>query len=150
MHQRSRTGEASGYTPIELLVVLTILGFVALSAPALLSKALPGFTAKTAAARLASDLRSARVNALQENREQSVAFDRDKSSHTIGDRHVTLPGGVAWLIEDGTGRAPTSNAFVLAFYPDGSSSGATITLNFHGRLFRVTDHWLTGQVTSDD
>ncbi len=149
MPQRSQIGEA-GYTLVELLIVLAILGFVALSAPALISKAQPSFAAKTAVARLASDLRAVRNSAIEENSEKTVVFNVVNNSYDARTRHAVLPSGLSWEFTDAAGRAPSINPFTVAFYPDGSSSGATITLRFHGRTFRVVDHWLTGKVATDE
>jgi general secretion pathway protein H len=147
-HQQSPTGEL-GFTLLELLVVLAIMTLALAAAPALLSKARPGVAAQVAVQRLGNELRTARAAAVEQDREVDLILDVVSRAYATPDnRTVRLPDGLAWNIADGA-LAP-SKKIVIAFYPDGSSSGGTIDFSFRDRTYRIVDHWLTGRVSIDE
>jgi general secretion pathway protein H len=112
-----------GFTLIEMLVVLTILGLAA----AIAAKALGGpdrLGDPTAAARIEAAIAAARAEAHRSG--QAVALD--PNSLTAGARVVGAP-------------FPAGDR--LLFHPDGSSSGGTLLLDERPLL---TVDWLSGQV----
>src|SRR5580704_14736597 len=75
----SRTGD-DGFTLVEMLVVLAIIGLLFLALPVLLSAGRPGLEAKAAARALAHDLMAARQKAIFENIETDVALNEAAGS----------------------------------------------------------------------
>ncbi len=143
MTWRSRTGQrastSAGFTLIEILVVLVILG-LALSIVA-------GFVPTGHATRdlasgtdtLANTLRLARARAIA--RQQPVLF-----SITAGG-HGYAVDGVAHALPPAL-TAAMAGAPVIRFAADGSSSGGAIRLAAGGQMRSLRVDWLTGRVSS--
>lgn len=150
----SRTGKraaADGFTLLELLVVLVILGLTVALAVPVFSRAMPGVEAKAAARDVAAMLRAARSLAIAENREITVAVDLDRRTVELaGAQSRTVPAGIGIglytaaeeLIDRGAGR--------IRFYPDGTSTGGRVRLSAGERKYDVLVDWISGNVRIDD
>jgi len=138
-----------GFTLIEVIVVLGIIAMIAMLAAPRLGSLGPGLKLRAAAEELRGDIRRIRNTALRENRETVLMVDLN--SESWGDVRSR------W-----TGQAPagTELAMVIArqeqlsdteggvrFYPDGSSTGGTVTLTRGDRALRVTVDWFDGSVS---
>jgi general secretion pathway protein H len=122
----------AGFTLLELLVVLAIAGLLASLVPSLMSAALPGTKLKIASRDLATVLRNSRSMAVSQGHKVEIRARDD----------IDLE---AFVAAPHTGSFP-SDRFRIRFHPDGSSSGAAITLR-QGRLAYTVDvEWLMGNV----
>jgi general secretion pathway protein H len=150
----SRAGDgrlATGFTLLELLIVLAILGLTTALAVPMFSRAMPDLQAKAAARDVAAMLRSARSLAITENREVTVAVDLDRHSVDLaGVRSETVKPGIGLdlysameeLIDRGAGR--------IRFYPDGTSTGGRVGLSTATHRYEVIVDWISGGVMIDD
>lgn len=149
---RSRAGEnASGYTLVELLVVLTLIGLLVAAAPAVISAARPGTQLRALAYDLADALRAARSAAILNGAEFSVVIDLDnKTVVAAHDKHLRpFPSDIA-LEFFGPRSAQNGSLAEFRFYPDGSSSGGTVRLTLGAQSHTVTDHAFTGRIAIDE
>jgi general secretion pathway protein H len=127
---------AAGFTLLEMLVVLAVLA-LALALVAGGGAPRPAVQARAAADRVAAALRTARGQAILQDRQVTVALDAPGHALRVGrDAPLRLPPTL-----DLTG-PPT-----IRFAPDGSSSGGRIVLAGGGRQIAVTVDWLTGRVS---
>ena len=140
----------AGFTLVELLVVLVIMGLITAIAAPYFGRLAPRLEARATAREVVSVLRSARGLAIRDNREVAVVVDLEDRFMAIGaDRRlefgprmgVRLLTGTAELIDGGSGR--------IRFYPDGTSTGGRVTVSDDGRDYDVRIEWLTGRVTVD-
>jgi len=116
-----RNRGATGYTVIELAVVLAILGLALTMAVPLFARHLTGAALDAANSQVRAALRGARSTAIAEDR--AVVFQGDSGGGYWLDRqHFTLPAV--------SGSAPAQiavgNAGRITFYPSGGSSGGRI------------------------
>src|SRR5262245_62430439 len=77
----SPAGTEGGFTLLELLVVLAILGLTVALAVPVFNRVMPGLELKAAARTVAAAMREARGIAVSSNREVAVTID--VSSHTL-------------------------------------------------------------------
>jgi general secretion pathway protein H len=140
-----------GFTLIEVIVTLALLGF----ALALVVRYKPpwssGLGLEATAAELASGLRLARSEAIASN--QSVAFDLDVKGHRyrvgVGTER-RLPANLSIELMTIAGEQLVPGSGDIRFHPDGSSTGGRITLAAGQRRMAVGVDWLTGRISVAD
>jgi len=121
--------------------------------------AMPGARLRAEVHDLAVTLRDARNRAISGSRETFIRIEPDAARYVAdNERAVELSSGTAVdampFAGSDTGRRrrldPTDEPYVVTFYPDGSSSGATIEIGNRSGRFRVEVDWLTGRVTAGE
>jgi general secretion pathway protein H len=147
MRAAEPTSGEGGFTLLELLVVLAIMGLLIAATPAIIAAARPGRDALAVTRALAENIRTARAIAVRENRMTAFALN---NGHT-----VTLPAGPSYDIPASvpvrmvrTREGQPGNRIV--FYPDGSATGSLLLIGSAGHQHRILVHWLTGRVAVDD
>jgi general secretion pathway protein H len=161
-----RQSSHSGFTLLELLVVLAIAGLLMSIVPSMISGAVPGVKLRMESRELAVVLRQSRNRAIARGDTIDVIIDLDSPGYIVENREPhELPAGInvnarkTLALESGTPRSSNGQIplgkFRLRFYADGSSSGAVITLRRKTLAYTVTVDWLFGSVlmssgTADD
>src|ERR1700722_8793706 len=129
-----------GFTLVELLVVLAIIGLsLAIAAP-FLANHVTGASLNSAAGEIRAALRQARSTAIAEDR--SVVFQGDPSGGYWLDRgHFTLPlmSGAQPL------RVATIGGARISFFASGGSSGGRILVSSGGGRREIAVDTLTGR-----
>ena len=140
---------ASGFTLLEIMVVMVIAGLMIALVPPLFSSAVSGTKLKGSARDLAIVLRETRSKAIIHNTEQLVHLDLKEPRYRVGNGKIqALPENVDIAVEVVTGaRIDETAKHVLRFFPDGSSSGELITLSGGNRAYYLQLNWLTGSIT---
>lgn len=139
-----RADRARGFTLIEVLVVLVILGLVGglvlLRGP----QRSAALDMRQATGTVAAAMRVARSQAIASNRPIPVRLE--PRSVRIGDADPRpLPPGITAALTGSAAVGP-----VVLFRPDGSSSGGTVSLTGGSRTAIVGVNWLTGRVAVAD
>jgi general secretion pathway protein H len=144
---------------LELVVVLVLLGIIAVLVAPGLGGSLENAKLKAAGRELLAALRVQRSEAIAQGRIITLRFSGDESSYRIDGESVRLAEGLSVVYQAATGAAiegVQSSAFLLntalpgtgnndlAFYPDGSSSGALLQLRLGEGLRYIRIDWLTG------
>ena len=141
-----RRRAAAGFTLLELLVVLLIVGLIASFVPLAFRNLLPDLSVKSAARALAADLRSARSLAIDRNRSTAVDLREGTVVTRNGDltteHELSDEFDVQFTADGDRGRVRGG----LLFYPDGSSNGGRFVVADETRAYLVIVEWLTGDV----
>jgi general secretion pathway protein H len=126
-----------GFTLIEMLVVLAILGAALAVTVAALPQRGGGVDLAAAADGVASALRLARARAVAAGHPVAFALAGDGRSYTVESRTQPAPPAVQFSM---TG--PTA----IRFDPGGGSSGGGVRVTGPHRALEVRVDWLTGRV----
>ena len=146
----------SGFTLLELLVVLAIASVLATLVRPMFGAALPGTQLKADTRALLADLRARRSSAIGNGQQATLVFCA-KSGHYLGGKEqlTQLARGTEMAISGAAESAPGENSpcepalddieYRVSFYPDGSSNGARIVLHRPNAAYAIDIDWLTGQ-----
>ena len=141
-----------GFTLLELLVVITIMALVIGVTSARYSGSNPAVKLKAESRQLVSHLRHTRVRALSESRILSVSIVDGGQAYQVdpGAKIVSLSAPIVMTLHPLT-HGPKFSADSISFYPDGSSSGGSVTLSTTAGEStsneKVDVNWITGEVS---
>ncbi len=145
---RPAPASQSGFTLIELIVVLAIAGFIMAVVPPLIARAIPGVELKGAARQLAGGLRFARSYAIRSRKEALLTLDLEKKLYRVTGRTraYAIPKGIDVALLTAESETDTTQSGSIRFYPTGGSTGGRVTLSIGERSYDVDVDWLTGRV----
>ncbi len=142
-----RLSSNKGFTLLELLIVITIVAFMA----TLVGVKLHGrerTDLESVARTLVTDLRYVRSRAMVNNIDTEISFDVSANSYVSRqakiDRSLPETMTVRLTVDQ---RDIDGSRGKIVFYPDGSSSGGEVHLSKDGRGMEVATTWLNGYVT---
>lgn len=144
---RATTAEAAGFTLLEILVVLAILGFALALVVGYKPPWSRGFDIRTTAAELAMQMRLARSEAIASNRPVALELDLRGHRYQVGTaRPQLLPKRLSLQLLTIAGQRKGADIGSIRFNPDGSSTGGRIMLADGSQRIVVGVDWLTGRV----
>jgi general secretion pathway protein H len=132
--RRDAAPASAGFTLIELVVVLAIVGMALAMAVPLVGKRLPGAALAVATTEIRDALRSARSTAIAQDRPVVFRGDAgggywlDRRHYALGDTRVTTEGGTR-----------------IAFFPSGGASGGRIVLTSTAGRHEIVVDAVTGR-----
>jgi general secretion pathway protein H len=146
-----RISRSAGFTLIEMIVVLAILGLTLAMVSSYRSPWSRTLSAEGAASQLAADLRLARSQAIASNRSVVVSVDLAGHQYRVGAWAVRqIPGELRIELLTMANERESNHVADIRFNPDGSSTGGRIVLVDDRRKIDVGIDWLTGRVSIAD
>ena len=129
-------GAADGFTLIETIVVLVILGLALTIVAGFVPRRNTTLELSAATSRVTGALRLARSRAMTESRPVSFGADQDGHGFRVDNVRVTLGALVTVVMARRE----------IVFAPDGSTSGGSLQLLVGGHRRVIEVDWLTGRV----
>jgi general secretion pathway protein H len=143
-----RADPRSGFTLIEMLVVIAILGLTLALVGISLKPVSPATRARAAAQEISGALRAARSAALMSDRSIFFTLDLSPPGYRWGSQpQRPLPGDVSLGLLTGRDLVGSKTEGRIRFDPDGGSTGGRVSINGGGQLWWVGVDWLSGRVS---
>ena len=139
----------AGFTLIEIMVVLMVMGVVAaMVVPMMLGTGVSTTALRSAAREVAAGLRLARSEAVAHRRETVLTLDLSDRSFVVDrdPRRHALPHELELKLYTAQRDLVSESVGAVRFFPDGGSTGGRVTLASGDRKFDVDIDWLTGRV----
>jgi general secretion pathway protein H len=130
-----RTASRSGFTLIEMIVVIAVMALVAGLVMVKQPWHSEGLSKDATLRALVDAMRLARSRAIAQDRAVTV---------TTGPRGFSVDGGSLWVVPPEEALTPSR----VVFMPDGGSTGGTVILVAGESKIAVDVNWLTGRVRS--
>ena len=125
MRRWSQPRGHSGFTLVELLVVMALLALVVGLVATSLSRSISGAESRVAARKIVAALRYTRTQAILQKTETVFMVDTEERSYQAPDRNeVVLPEGIDVLLTTARSELTSETAGGIRFFPDGGSTGA--------------------------
>lgn len=135
----------TGYTLLELLVVIALMALLALSAPTLYARIVPQFQVRQYANEIAYKLRELRREAIDEGEEKSIIYSSGAERVFDIETSFSLAGDVT-VVFDPTSPWNTASTETITFYPSGASNGGSFQISKDEISAEVTVDWMSGAV----
>lgn len=143
----ARSGSCSGFTLVELLAAITIVGMIlAASVPATV-RFYESMQYRQAIRDVVTTLAAARLQAVSTGRAQDVALNPETKVLRLNNDTLQLPENFSILMHSAreVNRAAEG---VIRFYPEGGSSGGEIEIaQPNGSGAKISVDWLAGRAT---
>lgn len=137
---------ASGFSLVELLVALAIVGLVMAAAVPASARFYDSLQRREAIRETRNLFLVARERALSSGRVQDVMVKPNERRIWLGDKEIILPEGQVLTVH-GAAELNRARVGVIRFYPDGSSSGGGVDIAAsNGGNTRISVDWLIGRV----
>lgn len=146
------SAKSKGFTLVELLVVLIVIGLLVSLAPIALHRAIPSLELRTTTRELAAALRNTRGVAIRDNRETALTLDVDANWYRLDGRkdEREIPSDIELKLLTATVELEGEGAGRIRFFPDGTSTGGQITLARDDDTYYILIDWLSGRVEIAD
>lgn len=146
------TARPNGFTLVELLVVLTVIGLIIALAPIAMTGAMPSLELRTTTRELAAALRNTRSTAIRDNREMALTLDVEAGWYRLDGRkgEQTINPEIEIKLLTATIEVENEGVGRIRFFPDGTSTGGQITLARGGDTYYIIVDWLSGRVQVAD
>lgn len=143
--------QQSGFTLIELVAVIILLG-IALSVASLsFSKSLSSAKVEAASRDLVAALRYTRGQAIVKGKEATFDLDLASNSyHAPGRSVVQLPKTMRLNLYTAAQEQTSETSGSIRFFPDGASTGGHISVLMDRAEWRINVDWLTGGITREE
>ncbi len=142
----------AGFTMLELLVVIVLIGVLAAISPPIFSNGVSAAEHRALARSVAQTLRFARSEAVANRTDVGVEFNlQDRTFQLPGGKHKgKWPDNIALELTTTAAETVDDKHAYVRFYADGGSTGGRVTLKYKEREYRIDISWLTGHIAIEE
>ncbi|HET7299208.1 MAG TPA: GspH/FimT family pseudopilin [Oleiagrimonas sp.] len=143
-----RGAQQAGFTLLEMLAVIILIGIAAAAVAVSVTRGLTAARVRAASSDLAAALRYTRTQAIVHAKPEVLALDVKARSYTApGKSPHTLPKHMRLSVTSAAEDQRAGHVARIRFFPDGSSTGGHVVLSRGARQWRINVAWLTGAIS---
>lgn len=145
----------SGFSLLEMLLVMVLVAATSLLAVAAMSGGRQGMQLRTGAKDMAAQFRFARAVAISSGEPQNVVIDpqarrwhgaKGRSGELPDGGEIVFTGARGEQFAEGANGENANGKGVVRFFPDGAATGGRVRMLANGGGWDVDVGWLTGEV----
>jgi general secretion pathway protein H len=145
---RSSINIERGFSLLEIIVVISLIGLLMGFAAYTLNRQLPGQQLRSSAKQLAAELRFTKSQAMVTGEAKSFQINAKTREWKGPKNHSgTLPKSLEIIATTARREQPENDIAAIKFFPDGAATGGRIVLQHDTAKWQVDVKWLTGEVT---
>ncbi|HQV71472.1 MAG: GspH/FimT family pseudopilin [Xanthomonadales bacterium] len=149
-HSRFPIPVSRGFTLIEMIVVIVLIGIVASVVTFAFTRTLASARIQAASNDLVAGLRYTRGQAIVKGEQKVLLLDLEKNTWLApGKAERELPKDMILRLTTAQQELTSDKTGGIRFFPDGSSTGGNIAVVLGEREWKINVGWLTGEVTLD-
>ena len=137
---------SAGFTLLEIMLVMALVAGAMLMVAAALTRSGDGTRLRTSVAQIANGLRDTRAQALMSQQVQRFVINSEAHQWQASGRTPQQVHTAIYIDASTAAELRTERGEVIAFFPDGASSGGRIVLSQGGQSWQLDVNWLTGRV----
>jgi|SRR5690606_4621125 general secretion pathway protein H len=143
-----RRGRQSGFSLLELLLVMALIAATGLLAAGVLTGGFERMSLRSGAREIAEQLRFARAHAIATGVPQRFTIDPvARTWQGANGRAGELPGRLQIRFTGAREVQPAEGVGAIVFFEDGASTGGRVQLGLRDAVWNVDVAWITGEVT---
>lgn len=141
----------SGFTVFELLIVMVIAAMAAASVLVLYRAPSAHTELRSAALLTASRFRDLRAAAMATGTQRTASIDVERRVIRYADSRppLRISPSIAITVTAADSERQSPTAAGVRYFPNGSSTGATIAFHSERQAYEVRINWLTGRVSTN-
>ena len=144
---RAGAGRASGFSLLEVLLVVAILAIASLLAATAMTGGIDGIQLRSSAKEIAAQLRYTRTQAIATGEAQRFTIDPRAHAWTApNDRDGDIPEKLGIVFTGAREVQSRADEGAIVFFADGASTGGRVQLSAKRAAMNVDVAWLTGEV----
>lgn len=138
----------SGFSLLEIIVVVGLIALVMSFAAYTLTRQLPGQQLRFSAKELAAELRFTKSQAMITGEAQTFQINANTREWIGAKNHSgELPDSLEIIATTAKREQPEDGVAAIKFFPDGAATGGRIVLKHDTAKWQIDVKWLTGEVT---
>lgn len=147
MKHKRYSGSVKGFSLVEILAVLVLVGLMATVVGSGFARSLKGAKIRSAGKDLVAALRYTRSQAILHHKEQVLQLNAGEGNYVApGKKTVELPESIEIKFLTAESEVTGDQTGNIRFYPDGASTGGQIELSAGTRSWTAHVVWLTGEI----
>lgn len=135
----------TGYTLLELLVVVAVISMAIALAPNVYARLVPSFQVRQFSNDIINEARSLRQRAVDERMITWLAVRENDNTLHLSNGFLAMPGGVELAFSDEKAIEPNKDGTIY-FYPNGMSSGGEVIVQKDTYEAVIAVDWISGAI----